>query len=259
MPASAERLPQPGRLPGTRRASGPWRGDGAGLTHRIPFSGACSSACFIQRLVWGLWRAGQASRGHRVGGALLSYSSCREVGEVVKDGRSGSRLLGGCSVRRPAVVGRTLPERLGADHVCPSAACPACSHPGPAVLFHLGLSMLSSFRPSHSLTSGETSLKLVTSHLSPQHCVSPGWTVLMRKVPAEHPGDKACVFSPHPTTPHGPGAHGCSVSEWTNGEALPAAHTHPSAHSVAGGGRSGQEHVTIKLVFTKRCCLYQNI
>ena len=51
----------------------------------------------------------------------------------------------------------------------------------------------------------------------------------MRKVPAEPPGDKACVFCPH-----GPGAHGCSVSEWTKGEALPAAHTHLSAHSGAG-------------------------
>lgn len=45
------------------------------------------------------------------GGVLLSSSCCREVGEVVKDGRSGSRLLGGCSVGRPAVVGRTLSRR----------------------------------------------------------------------------------------------------------------------------------------------------
>ena len=87
---------------------GRWRDDGAGLTHRLPFSGACSSACFIQRLVSGSWRAGQASRGRRVRGALLSSSCCREVGEVVKDGLSGSLLLGGCSVGRPAVVGRAL-------------------------------------------------------------------------------------------------------------------------------------------------------
>lgn len=111
VPAFAELLSQPSHLPGPRPASGLWREDGAGLTHRLPFSGACSSACFIQRLVWGSWRGGQASRGCRVGGALLSPSCCREVGKVVKDGRSGSRLRRGCSTGRPAVVGRnTLPE-----------------------------------------------------------------------------------------------------------------------------------------------------
>lgn len=52
----------------------------------------------------------------------------------------------------------------------------------------------------------------------------------MRKVPAEPPGDKACVFSPH-----GPGAHGCSVSEWTKGRRCPLL-THLSAHRGAGRG-----------------------
>lgn len=94
MLAFTELLSQPSHLPGPRPASGLWREDRAGLTHRLPFSGACSSACFIQRLVWGLWRAGQASRGRQVGGALLAPSCCREVGEVVKAGRSGSCLGG---------------------------------------------------------------------------------------------------------------------------------------------------------------------
>lgn len=134
MPAFTELLSQPSHLPGPRPASGLWREDRAGLTHRLPFSGACSSACFIQRLVWGSWRAGQASRGRRVGGALLAPSCCREVGEVVKDGRSGSCLRGGSSTARPAVVGRsTLPESLRTDHFCPSAACPARAHLGSVV------------------------------------------------------------------------------------------------------------------------------
>ena len=91
--------------PGLHQGRGEEMGQGS-LT-AFPSPAPAAQPASSRGWLWGLWRAGQASRGHRVGGALLSSSCCREVGEV-KDGPSGSRLLGGCSVGRPAVVGRTL-------------------------------------------------------------------------------------------------------------------------------------------------------